>query len=465
MPGTSKLRVVRRTTVSLLAALAAALVGAGHVQAAGWLPHAADATWEYSWTDSAYNTTPTKEKVTVAAPAAGTPSTAFQLAWTTQNEGNAATAPVSIGTVSFQEESIGLVNTDWNSNAPPPAFPTLCASAAQCGNSLASTYYNVIWGDRTPTLFEPLLQGTSWTATGGQSNDVASTNDYLGTEQITVPAFPQPVLAAKVQSQITQAGALGDPYGSGLRTVWWVYGVGPVKVEFDHAGGAGAPVTTAELVSTNQTPQTPPGDANYFPLKLNLKGTYSWTNSKYMKKPSVQSYSNSQVANGSAQFTFTSDLGPLKVSGAYGFTTRLDGVTNLFHTAKAQSLVKMPPLGPRSAPADRRRHFFTPFDLMIFGFNPLIPAYPIAGNTWTGGTNGRDFSDYGVTGTAVIVGVQTVKVPAGTFHALAVRTVMKQAGFPFGSGTRTCWFAPGRGLVKLVFHHGDGSVSTVQLIR
>jgi hypothetical protein len=46
-----------------------------------------------------------------------------------------------------------------------------------------------------------------------------------------------------------------------------------------------------------------------------------------------------------------------------------------------------------------------------------------------------------------------------------VKTVMKQAGFPFGSGTRTCWFAPGRGLVKLVFHHGDGSVSTVELIR
>lgn len=28
---------------------------------------------------------------------------------------------------------------------------------------------------------------------------------------------------------MTQAGALGDPYGSGLRTVWWAYGVGPVN--------------------------------------------------------------------------------------------------------------------------------------------------------------------------------------------------------------------------------------------
>jgi hypothetical protein len=46
-----------------------------------------------------------------------------------------------------------------------------------------------------------------------------------------------------------------------------------------------------------------------------------------------------------------------------------------------------------------------------------------------------------------------------------VRTVMKQQGFPFGSGTRTSWFAAGRGLAKLVFKHGDGSVSTVELIH
>ena len=70
-----------------------------------------------------------------------------------------------------------------------------------------------------------------------------------------------PVVAAKISSQITQAGALGDPYGSGIRTIWWVYGVGPVKVVFQHAGGTDAPVTTAVLQTTNQTPQPPPPDA------------------------------------------------------------------------------------------------------------------------------------------------------------------------------------------------------------
>ena len=61
--------------------------------------------------------------------------------------------------------------------------------------------------------------------------------------------------------------------------------------------------------------------------------------------------------------------------------------------------------------------------------------------------------------------MQKVKVPAGTFKALVVTSTLTQPGFPFGSGTRTMWFAPDKGLVKLVFKHGDGSVSTVELIH
>jgi hypothetical protein len=46
-----------------------------------------------------------------------------------------------------------------------------------------------------------------------------------------------------------------------------------------------------------------------------------------------------------------------------------------------------------------------------------------------------------------------------------VRSRLRQKGFRFGSGTRTSWFAPGRGLVKLVFRHDDGSVSRVERTR
>ena len=94
----------------------------------------------------------------------------------------------------------------------------------------------------------------------------------------------KPVIAAKIRSQITQAGALGDPYGSGVRTIWWVYGVGPVKVVFQHAGGSGAPVTTAVLQATNQTPQRRRRTSTYFPLEGGLKGTYRWTNTKLLQE-------------------------------------------------------------------------------------------------------------------------------------------------------------------------------------
>jgi hypothetical protein len=72
---------------------------------------------------------------------------------------------------------------------------------------------------------------------------------------------------------------------------------------------------------------------------------------------------------------------------------------------------------------------------------------------------------YGVNGTSRIVGVQKVTVPAGTFDALVVTSTLSQPGFPFGSGVRTTWFAQDRGLVKLMFRHGDKSVSVVELLK
>jgi hypothetical protein len=447
--------------VLVVAAAATALGSATPAVAAGWLPHGADATWQYQWTDSTYNTTPTNEKVTVKS----TAGSSFTLAWTTADQGNDAAAPQSTGTVSFQETNFGLVNTDWQSNPPPPAFPVLCPTLASCGNSLASSFYNVIWGSRAPVLAEPLLQGASWSATGGAQNDVTSSNDYVGVESITVPAFPSPVKAAKVRSVITQAGALGDPYGSGVRTTWWVYGVGPVKIVFQHSGGSGAPITTAVLQSTNLTPPALPGDAAYFPLIAGVKGTYRWTNTRYFKKPVVESFVVDQAANGTAIIKTQSVSGPLKVAGAYQLTLRLDGLTSVSSATKAVSLAKLPPLGPSSLPVSKRRHFFTPFDLMTYGFNPVLPAYPAPGPPWTSDEKSRDFAVYGVTGSSRVVGVQKVTVPKGTFDAVVVTSSLKQAGFPFGSGTRTMWFAPGKGLVKLEFRHADGSRSVVELVK
>src|SRR6476646_4341205 len=240
---------VRRGGFLVAVAAVLALVLGGVARADDWWPHPADATWTYQWTDSVYNQSPTKEAVTVTDQKGKN----FTLTWTTKGQDNPDGALLSFGDMAFQETTAGLVNTDWASNPPPPDFPILCPQIGGCNNSLASTMYYFIWGSRSPVLAEPLLQGTSWQGTGGAQNDVSSTSTYQGTEVVKVPAFPDGVMAAKVRTEATQAGALGDPYGSGVRTVWWVYGVGPVKTVFQHAG-AGSPITTSELPSTTRTP-------------------------------------------------------------------------------------------------------------------------------------------------------------------------------------------------------------------
>ena len=444
-----------------VAAVVLALSVVGGAQADDWWPHASDANWVYQWTDSVYNQSPTKEKVTVKDQKGKN----FTLSWTTKDQGNSGDAPLSFGDMAFQETTAGLVNTDWASNPPPPDFPILCPQIGGCNNSLSSTMYYLIWGSRSPLLAQPLLKGTTWQGTGGAQNDVSSTSTYEGQETVKVPAFPGGVTAAKVRSEATQAGALGDPYGSGVRTVWWVYGVGPVKMVFEHGGGSDAPITTSELQSTSLTPKMPPTDLNYFPLTKGLKLRYSWTNTRWIKKPSVQTVTIDEVVNNSARFTFQHISGPIKVAGSYGFSTRTDGVTNIWGLTKAATAIKFPALGPRSLPAGKRRHFFTPFDLMDFGFNPVLPAYPAPGQVWGSKNPSRDFSTFGVNGSSKVLGVQKVKVPAGTFDALVVRSSLSQPGFKFGSGTRTSWFAPDKGLVKLVFRHGDRSVSTVVLLK
>ncbi len=446
----------------LLAAVAALVLSfAGFAQADDWWPHPADAAWTYQWTDSVYNPSPTKEKVTVK----DEKGNAWVLGWTTTDQGNPGDAPLSFGEMSFQETTAGIINTNWASNPPPSDFPILCPQIGGCNNSLASTMYNLIWGNRSPLLAAPLLRGMTWAGVGGAKNDVSSRSSYEGAEMVTVPAFPDGVLAAKIRTDITQSGALGDPYGSGVRTVWWVFGIGPVKMTFQHAGGSAAPVTISELQETNLTLKRPPADTNYFPLIKGRKMKYRWTNMRYLKKPSVQEVTIDEVVNSSARFTFRQVSGPIRVAGSYGFSTRADGVVNIWGLTKAATSIKFPPLGPKSLPPARRRHFLTPFDLMTFGFNPLLTAYPAVGQTWGSKNPSRDFSTFGVSGSAKVVGIQRVKVPAGTFHALVVRATLSQPGFKFGSGTRTSYFAAGKGLVKLVFRHGDGSVSTVDLLK
>jgi hypothetical protein len=420
-----------------------------------FLPSATHAVWTYSWADANYSPTPTLEKVTVAS----NTGPAFQLAWTTAGLGNPASTASAAGQMDFSRTDGGLVNQNWASTPPPPQFPILCAQASGCPNSLSSTLFMLIWGSRAPVLVEPLLSSTEWSSLGGAQSDVSSDNRYLGQEMVKVPAYPQGVLASKVESDITQAGALGDPWGSGIRTTWWVRGVGPVRIDISHTGGD---FQQALLQSTNLAPHAPPPDANYFPLAVGQKMVFHWRNSRYMKTWSKQELDVSQSVNNTSRVDVKNLSGPIRLSGAYLFSSRISGITNLSAFTKAATLARFPALGPFSLPAAQRRHFFTPFDLMVYGLNPVLTAYPVVGQGWATSTSGRDFQVYGVRGSTSVVGFARVHVPAGTFNTLVVRSSLSQAGSRFGSGTRMSYFAAGKGLVKLVFNHRDGSVSTVE---
>jgi hypothetical protein len=442
---------------------AAALPTTGSAGASGlddpadqWLPRSDGAEWVYRWSNSRYSPAPRTEHYRMESRA----NTAFRLRW---DEIGAPPSEVpSAGTIDFQHTDAGLVNLNYQSTPPPSQFPILCASASQCGSSLAGSFFLLIWGTRSPVLAEPLLRGTRWGAQGGATNDVASDNRYAGRERVTVPAFPGGVEAAKVESVITQAGALGDPFGSGIRTVWWVRGVGPVRIELRHAGGE---LSRAELQSTNLAPLALPSDANLMPLNRGDSATFRWRNSRHMRRWSTQRFDVTQVVNNTAQVDVKRVAGPIAVAGSYLFSTRLSGVTLLSGATRAVSRAKFPRLGPRGAPAANRRHFFTPYDLMVYGFNPILPIGATKGTTWRSSRTGRDWKLFGVSGVSKVIGTRRVRTPAGRFEVTVVRSALKQRGYRFGSGTRTSYFAAGRGLVKLKFRHRDGSVSTVVRIK
>lgn len=446
-------RALLTAALAVLAMPAQAMGAVPDDPAVAWLPSTDTAEWTYSWSNSAHSPTPRQERFTVASRS----GTSFQLKW--EEPEPPAETPPSSGTMDFQRTDAGLVNLNYQSTQPPGNFPILCASPTGCGNSLAGTYHVLIWGTRSPVLAEPLQKGTRWTSLGGARNDVSSVNRYVGTTRVTVPAFPDGVDAAVVQSTVTQAGAIGDPYGSGVRTIHWVYGVGPVRVVFRHAGGE---TTRSDLVATSLKPLPAPSDVDHFPLREGSRSTFRWRNDRHMPRWAVQRFTVAQVVNGSARVDVKSVKGPIKVAGSYVFSKRLSGITNLSASTKAASRARFPKLGPRSAVPSERRRFFTPFDLMTFGFNPILPVFPAAGDSWRSSRESRDWTVYGVSGVSTVLEPRLIRTPAGRFMAYGVRTRMLQAGFPFGSGTRTSWFGAGQGLVRLVFRHADGSVSTAE---
>ena len=238
----------------------------------------------------------------------------------------------------------------------------------------------MLWGTRSPVLAEPLVQGTTWNSVGGSTNDVTASNRYRGVVDISVPAFPAPVKAAKIESVITQAGALGDPFGSGLRTVWWVYGVGPVKVLFQHTSGE---TSYAQLQSTNLAPLPLPSDANLLPLALGAESSV----------PLAQLQAHEALVRAAAHGRGGVEQHGARQRARHHGPDRRQRAATCSRTGSAGSRTSprrcgartrargCPQLGPAKGPKGRAR-FVTPLDLMTYGFNPVFPAYAATGQAW-----------------------------------------------------------------------------------
>ena len=143
-----------------------------------------------------------------------------------------------------------------------------------------------------------------------------------------------------------------------------------------------------------------------------------------MKAWSTQKYSVSDVVNSTARVDVKHVSGPIRVSAAYAFATRLSGVTLLSGSTRSSTQ------GQAAQARASSRHFVTPLrpdGLRLQPGRAADRARPRA-TTWRSSRTSRDFEIFGVTGVATDLGEQTVRVPAGKFKAVVIRTTLSQAG-------------------------------------
>ena len=252
-----------------------------------------------------------------------------------------------------------------------------------------------------------------------------------------------------------------------MRTVWWVRGVGPVKIFFRHTGGE---IGQATLLS--HEPDGAPGALRRQLLPLDQgrrPRRFRWRNSKHMKQL-VDAAGHGRRRSSTTRRASTSRASPGRssVAGSYVFSTPPERRRRTSRRTKARDArARSRRSGPRSAPADKRRHFFTPYRPHGLRLQPgaRAPTRP-RGSRGAARRSAATARSSASPASTRCSARQTVSDPGRALHARsAVRSTLRQKGFRFGSGTRTSWFAPGKGLVKLVFRHRDGSVSTVERLK
>ena len=229
----------------------------------------------------------------------------------------------------FRHTDAGLVNLNYQSTPAPPQFPILCASAIALRQQPR--------GLAVPDDLGHALAGAGRAA--GQGHDLerrsaaptttsTAGNRYLGHERVNVPAFPAASTRRRSQSVVTQAGALGDPFGSGVRTVWWVYGVGPVQDRLPAHGRRD--VASRSCRRTTLAPLPLPSDANLLPLTLGDVSRFRWRNDK-PHEALVGAALRGRAAWPTTRRGSTCATSPGRSTSTrrYVFTSRLGGLTNV----------------------------------------------------------------------------------------------------------------------------------------
>ena len=154
---------------------------------------------------------------------------------------------------------------------------------------------------------------------------------------------------------ITQAGALGDPFGSGLRTVWWVYGVGPVKIVFQHTGGESA--LRAAAVDEPGAAAAARATRTCCRWRSATVAASAGATTKHMKRWSEQRFEVAAVANNTARVNVHDTSGPIDVNAVLRVLEPArrarPTITSVLRRARDRAR-ELPQLGPNDGPAGPR---------------------------------------------------------------------------------------------------------------
>jgi hypothetical protein len=209
---------------------------------------------------------------------------------------------------------------------------------------------------------------------------------------------------------------------------------------------------------------------DYFPLEVGNSWTYEWSNTIY--HPTIITEILSVV---SVELLGYGDGSRSEIAALWylGDTERARGeffIDRAFDALTWAGYGSSGSAGPLPIPLYMVLYYTGPMP------GKFLPIPLNLGDAWTtsgvapgSGTLGApEYLSYETSSEALRY--ESVSVPAGTFNCILVETVItalngSDSSRNYLSGTRYMWFAEGVGLVKLTYHHNDGSVTEAELIE